>query len=122
MSEKSEMIPIDEAKRQIALACRRLGLLRLAFAQVLVVQLGEEKGKKMVARAIKEYSGMIGEKKREMALSKGLGLTPEDFSQVSDIPSIGMHERSEKVEIEGEKRWRLYGCVISIIAYSRANC
>ena len=37
-----DMIPIDEAKEQVALACRRLGLLHLAFAEVLVTELGPE--------------------------------------------------------------------------------
>jgi len=112
MMEEQEFIPLDEARRQVALVCRRLGLLHLAFAEVLVAELGQEKGEKMVARAIKEYSQKIGEKKRDAALSQGLELTAESFSQVSDIPSIGMHERAEQIEVEGEKRHRLYGCVM----------
>jgi len=113
MMDEQELISLDEAKRQVALVCRRLGLLHLAFAEVLVAELGQEKGEKIIARAIKEYSRKIGEKKRDAALNQELELIAESFSQVSDIPSIGMHERAEKVEVEGEKRHRLYGCVMS---------
>ena len=112
MMEKQELIPLEEARRQVALVCRRLGLLHLAFAEVLVAEMGQEKGEKIVARAIKEYSQKIGEIKRDAALGQGLELNAESFSQVSDIPSVGMHERTEQVEVEGEKRDRLYGCVI----------
>ena len=50
-----DSIPLDEARRQVALVCRRLGLLHLAFADVLVDQLGADRGKRVLARAIKEY-------------------------------------------------------------------
>jgi len=54
MTESKELISLEEAKHEVALVCRRLGLLHLAFAEVLVNELGEEKGKKINARAIKE--------------------------------------------------------------------
>ena len=112
MTENNELISREEAKQAVALVCRRLGLLHLAFAKVVVAELGQERGEKVVARAIKEYSKKIGEKKRNVALGQGLELTPENFNKVSDIPSIGMHDRTEQVESEGEKRYRLYGCVM----------
>jgi hypothetical protein len=62
MSEQGnqvETIPLDEAKHQVALASRRLGLLHLAFAEVLVDTLGEEEGRKTIVRAIEEYSKKI---------------------------------------------------------------
>ncbi len=107
-----DMIPIDEAKEQVALACRRLGLLHLAYAEVLVSQLGPEEGRKTVARAIKEYGRMIGEKKRERALERGMELNPESFRALSDLPSLGMHGHIEEIEIEGEKRIRVHDCVM----------
>jgi len=110
MSEGGGHISIEEASREVALACRRLGLLHLAFAGVLVRELGEEKGKKVLARAIKEYAKMIGEKKKNEAEERNLELTPESFSKVSDLPRIGMHEAVEEVEVAGEKRIRAYGC------------
>ena len=107
-----DMIPVEEAKEQVALACRRLGLLHLAFAEVLVSQLGSEEGKKMVARAIKEYGRMIGERKKERALAGGMEVGPESFRALSDLPSLGMHGSIEEVEIDGEKRIRVHDCVM----------
>ncbi len=72
-----ESISLEEAKRQVALACRRLGLLHLAFAEVLVDQLGEEEGRKTIARAITEYSRKIGRAKRERAVAQGLDPSAE---------------------------------------------
>jgi hypothetical protein len=105
-------IPLEDAKRQVALVSRRLGLLHLAFAEILVRHLGEEEGKKMTARAIKEYGRMVGEKKRELALGEGKELTPETFLALSDLPSIGMHDQIEDVEVDGENRIRAHGCVM----------
>lgn len=109
------MIPVTEAEEQVALACRRLGLLHLAFAETLVDQLGQEEGKRMTERAIKEYGRMIGEEKRKQALEMGLELGPEGFRSVSDLPSIGMHDRIETVAVDGETRIRAYGCVMGMV-------
>jgi hypothetical protein len=107
-----DAISLEEAKRQVALTSRRLGLLHLAFAEVLVSELGEEKGKKCVARAIKEYGRKIGGAKREKLLAEGVEPTAESFFSVTDLPSIGMHEGVEEVEVDGERRYRAYGCVM----------
>jgi hypothetical protein len=108
----SDVIPIAEAKQQVALACRRLGLLHIAFAEVLVDSLGAEEGQKLIARAIKQYSQLIGERKRELAARSGANLSPESFLQLSDLPSFGMHDGIEEVEVAGEKRIRAHGCVM----------
>ena len=110
-----EMIPLQEAKEQVALACRRLGLLHLAFAEVLAECLGPEEGQKVSARAIKEYGRLIGEKKRERALEEGLDLSPGSFRVMSDLPSLGMHDHIEEVEVDGEKRIRAHGCVMGTV-------
>jgi hypothetical protein len=109
---KPDVIPVEEAKHQVALASRRLGLLHLAFAEVLVDGLGAEQGKKMLAQAIKRYSRMIGARKRELADERNMDLSPESFLELSDLPSFGMHDGIEEVEIEGEKRIRAHGCVM----------
>ena len=110
--ESVDAISLEEAKQQVALASRRLGLLHLSFAVVLVREFGEEEGKRLVARAIKEYSGKIGRAKQERALSAGLEPSAETFFEMSDLPSIGMHEGVEEVDVDGETRHRAYGCVM----------
>ena len=113
MVKKEELIPLAQAKSEVALVCRRLGLLHMAFAQVLVDEFGEERGKQLVTQAIEEYSRKIGAKKREVVFSQELEPSLENLVEARDIPTIGMHDRTERVEVEGEMRIRAYGCVMS---------
>ncbi len=121
MNEETEVIPLEEAKQQVSLVCRRLGLLHLAFAEVLARDLGPEKGGKLLARAIKEYSIMIAEKKKDVARLLGLEATPENLMQLSDLPSIGMNEAVEEIEVEGEKRIRVHGCEMGKVWQERGK-
>ncbi len=107
-----DALTLEEAAEQVALASRRLGLLHLAFGEQLVREFGEREGKRLVTRAIERYSSMIGSAKRELALARGLEPSAASFLEMSDLPSIGMHERVEEVEVEGEKRYRAYGCIM----------
>ncbi len=107
-----EQVSLEVAKEQVALVSRRLGLLHLAFAEVLVDEFGEDAGKKIVAKAIKEYSRKIGDAKRMRIQEMGLKPNGQTFFEVSDLPSFGMHEGFEMVEVEGETRIRAYGCVM----------
>ena len=113
MTQGEEMIPRADAIRAVALTCRRLGLLHLAFAMTLVEQLGQEKGEELTTKAIKAYGRMIGEKKKQAALDRGWDLTVESFRKLSDLPALGMHSAREEVLVDGEKRARVYGCVMS---------
>ena len=112
MAEKEEVLSLDEARRQVYLVSRRLGLLHLAFAETLVEEFGLERGRLLTARAIKAYSRKIGEKKRAAALQRGLDLTPDGFEEVSDLPSIGMHTGYEEAQVDGEERFRAFGCAM----------
>jgi hypothetical protein len=105
-------VSIEDAKRQVELTSRRLGLLHLAFAEVLVRDLGPTKGRLLIARAIKEYSLKIAAEKKDRAQEQGIELTEENFMKLSDLPRFGMHEAIEEVEVEGEKRIRAHGCVM----------
>jgi len=115
MKDHPGTIPLDEAKRQVALVCRRLALLHLAFADSIIDALGQEEGVRLIQRSIKEYGRLIGEAKRAEAKRRGLEPTVEGFEQVSDLPSFGMHEGIERVDVEGERRVRAHGCVMGRI-------
>jgi hypothetical protein len=115
MNDEPETISVDEARRQVALVCRRLALLHLAFADAIVEALGDEQGKRLVERAIKRYGTLIGEAKREAAIRRGLETDREGFDSVSDLPRLGMHDAIERVDVEGEQRVRAHGCVMGKI-------
>jgi hypothetical protein len=115
MNEEPGTISVEEARRQVALVCRRLALLPVAFAEAVVEALGEEPGMRLVERAIKGYGKLIGEAKREAASRLGLETTAEAFDRVGDLPSLGMHDGIERVEVGGEPHIRAHGCVMGRI-------
>ncbi len=112
MAEKEQSIPMDLAKRQVAVTAERLALLHIAFARTIVDELGEEQGKKLVLKAIRDYGRRVGEQARRKVVEQGLEPLPENYGKASDLPEYGMHDRREKVVIDGEERTRAYGCVM----------
>jgi len=97
-SEESDFVSLEDAKKQVAIVARRIALLHLAYAKTLVKEFGEEKGRKLILKAIKDYGIWIGEK-----IKRG----------EPDLSKYGVHERIEWVEVHGEKRIRVYGCALA---------
>lgn len=113
-NQAEEMITLKKAERQVELACQRLALLHLAFARTLVDELGEEKGKKIIIKAIKNYGQRIGDKVKNSVVEQGLEPLPENYGagKARDLPEFGMHQGHERVIVDGENRRRAYGCVM----------
>jgi hypothetical protein len=115
-SEKNKIVPLKEVVQAIESTSRRIALIHLAYAKVIIDELGEKKGMKVISRAIKNYGARIGEKTRKEVLEKGLEATPENFSKGESyaIPTIpGLHDRHETVNVDGVNRTRAYGCVLA---------
>jgi hypothetical protein len=111
MPTHDEMISRQRAESEVALAVERLALLHLAYAETLFEELGDERGRELIVKAIREYGYQIGEKAREGAEARGLPLTPEHYDAGGpNWPSLGTCERVERVEVDGEQRTRIYGC------------
>jgi len=106
-----ETVTLEVAREQVRRVCVRLGLLHLAFAETIMEELGEEKGKKLILKAIKNYGSKCGEKVKKSVKSQGLDVVPDNYKE--DLPEFGMHDRLETVEENGEKRIRAYGCVMA---------
>lgn len=109
-ASRANRVPLEDAKDQVRKVCVRLALLHYAFAKTLVDELGEEKGKQVTMNAIKLYSKIIGGNVAERIKSQGLPNTPQNYKE--DLPSYGMHDGTEPVEVEGELRMRAFGCVM----------
>ena len=78
MPDKDKMVSLEEAAAQVKVVAVRLGLMHLAFARTLVEELGEEKGKNVVLKAIMEYGRLVGERNR---------------AGKQDLPFYGLHEK-----------------------------
>lgn len=115
MTQDAETISRQEAAREVERVSRRLGLLHLAFARTLVDELGEPEGRRLILKAIKRYGTLVGREVKAAVEAAGMEATPENYGTGTSrgLPRIGMHERSETVEVGGKTRERAYGCVMA---------
>jgi len=115
MKTEQDVISRAEAAHEIELVSRRIALLHLAFARTLVNEFGDEEGRRLILKAVKEYGVMIGIEVKAAVLDEGLPLTPENYGvgKSRSLPEFGMHAGSEEIEIDGEKRFRAYGCAMA---------
>ncbi len=113
MQTKKDMISLGEAETEVGKAVRRIALLHLAFAETIVKEMGEEAGKVLIVKAMRNYGMKIGGKARQEALEKGLPLTMDSYSKVpgEPIPSIGTHSSIDISEENGETVIRAKDCL-----------
>lgn len=105
-----DLIPLDEARKEVELVSKRLALLHLCYAKTLVDEYGEDRGTELVLKAIAEYGSIIGEKTREELELKGMEPSPDNFGKGDTyrIPRFGMHSDLE----ETDSTIKLHGCVM----------
>ncbi len=115
MANQEPTIPLSEAAAEVELVSRRLGLLHLAFAKTLVQEFGEQRGKELILQAIRQYGIMVGEKAKADVQEQGLEPVPANFAAGSarSLPKIGMHEKGERLTVDGQARSRAYGCAMA---------
>jgi hypothetical protein len=113
MKKIEKRVPLREAMEQVRITGKRIALMHLAFSRILVEELGEEKGKKSIIRAMMDYGRMVGEANK---------------AGQQDLPFYGFHDKytygekefrdtREKENIAGNdfdfSRYRVYGCVLA---------
>jgi hypothetical protein len=108
MSVDTTAIPLERAEAEVALAVERVALLHLAYAEMLVDELGEARGRDLIVKAIRRYGKKIAAKARQGAFARGLPLEPEHYG--SNWPSIGACDEAEQNEVDGETRTIIRGC------------
>jgi hypothetical protein len=90
VSDKKNLVSLEEAAGEVELAMTRLALLHLAFSKTLVRELGDERGKQLIIESILEYGKRVGER-----IKRGL----------PDLPRYGIYRRYT----DG----RIYDCVLA---------
>ena len=108
--EKKQTVDMEEAKEQVRKVCRRLALLHFSYAKTIINELGDRKGKQLVLKAIKDYGTRIGKEVKDAVSAQGINNVPETYKE--DLPLYGMHDGMGKVDVNGEKKLRAYGCVM----------
>jgi len=81
-------MPIEEALEQILMTVERLAMLHYHFASTLVAELGEERGRELVARAIASYGREVGERHRRRVEAAGYQPSCENYRLVPDLPTM----------------------------------
>ncbi len=105
------MIPLADAEKAVNDMTRRVALLYLSFARTLVETFGEEEGRALVAKIMRDYGTRVGRSTRARVEALGLEPTPENFNKGSDLSPIGFH--AGVAEVDGEKRRQVFGCVLA---------
>jgi hypothetical protein len=81
--------PTDDHVRDVRLMARRTALLYYYFAKTLVDELGEEEGRRLIAKAVWAYGEHCGNAVRKGVEAMGLPPVDENFGRVRDLPSAG---------------------------------
>lgn len=111
MTKEQVQIPLQQAEAEVALAVERVALLHLAYAEMLVDEFGEARGKELVVKAIRRYGEKIAAKARQGAQAQGLPLEPEHYTAGGpNWPSIGAADAVDQADVEGETRTIIRGC------------
>jgi predicted ArsR family transcriptional regulator len=84
-----EIKPKDEASQQVILLAKRCALLYQVFAEALVDELGEEKGRQAIGKAIRRYGTISGSAVRKGVEEQGLDLFMENYGKIPDLPHTG---------------------------------
>jgi hypothetical protein len=97
-----ERVTAVECTEQVRLAARRIALLYHFFADTLTSELGEEKGKELIQKAIQAYGVHSGRMMRQELEALGLPPTPGNQGRVSDLPRFGW-DTDHTVDAEGRQ-------------------
>ena len=106
-----KLVSAEEAREAIQDMTRRVALLHLAFSRTLVDELGEERGRDLIRKAIWDYGTRIGERRRQRIAAMGLEPSLENTSKVSDLSPLGWDRTSTVVD--GEPRTQVRGCILA---------
>ena len=113
MEASPKMVSLEEARTQVKVVARRLALMHLAYARMLVDELGEAAAKDIVVKAMMEYGRLVGERNK---------------SGGQDLPYFGLHEKyiygeqeyldTRELDLkEGQvfdwSRFKVKGCVLA---------
>lgn len=107
---ETPMVPLAEARQAVSWINRRLGLLHMCYARMLVAELGEEKGRELIKKAIWDFGAKVGQEQIKRVEALGLEPTLENMSKGNDLSPIGFDIR--QADVDGEPRFRAYNCQI----------
>ncbi len=104
----AKTIEYGQAVEQVRKACRQFAMLYFHFAKVLVEELGEEKAKVLIQKAIFELALDRSGQLREKAEKSGMEFSMKTFQQITDLPMIGWVKELGKNHCPYAETWVKY--------------
>jgi len=101
----------DEAEEQIRRLGRLFGLLFYHFSDLLVEELGEQRGRELVKKAVKQFGLDRARRIREKVLAMGLEPTLENYRKAADLPEIGWGGKTRESHCPFAEVWFEKGAV-----------
>ncbi|MFX0066283.1 MAG: hypothetical protein ACFFC7_29315 [Candidatus Hermodarchaeota archaeon] len=98
MSDKKEVVSLEEAVKEVEVAMTRVALMHLSFSKILIEEFGEQRGTELVIKSIMEYGKRI-----TGIVSKG----------GQDLPKWGVY--SGEIYQDEEGRYIVSGCILAKI-------
>lgn len=89
MTENTNKITVEVCTEEVKLMARRAALLHYHFSEAIIEEMGEEKGKELIKKAIWAYGEHCGNAVRAGVEALGLPLTDENYGKVRDLPKYG---------------------------------
>ncbi len=89
MNGSNKTVSYDQCVKDVQRMARRTALLYHYFATTLVEHLGEERGKTLIAEAIRCYGEHVGRTVRQGVGAMGLPNDVENYAKYPDLPSAG---------------------------------
>jgi len=105
MSKDTKKIDFDAAVCEVRKACIQFADLYFHFSKVLVEEFGQEKAEKLIEKVVRNRAVERGERLRKVANEKGLPLTLETWSKITDIPFLGWDKSLGKFHCPYAEGW-----------------
>jgi hypothetical protein len=106
-SLEAKTMPLAEALEQILITAERVAMLHYHFASTLVAELGEERGKELVSRAIASYGREVGERQRQRVEEAGYEPSCENYKVLPDLPLLAWSPEGMPVMRTGGRERRV---------------
>lgn len=109
----SNQIEREEASKQVLVMAKRTAMLYKSFAEVLQEELGEQKAKEVILKAINKYGYMCGKRIAEGVEDMGLDLSISNYFKIPDLPELGWDIESSMIETDKKLEAVVHYCPLA---------
>jgi len=116
MNNSEKSVPLKEAIEQVQIATVRLALMHLSFSNILVNELGEEKGKELIIKSIIEYGKRVAKRsKRGYSDLSNYGFHGKyvyEGKEYIDVRNLLKHHEDKEIDFS---KLEIHDCILAQI-------